>query len=221
MTDTNSTTRNRMVLLLIGGIPVTMILLATWLWYFVAQGDLDLVDILGTGNRGTLVQPPRQLDDQILRDDSGLIMAFADLEPRWAMVVPTAGGRCDEACEQSLYVTRQIHVAMGKELNRLRRLYVSTNPTADTEMAVRELSDGHPAPAAGEFGQYLATEHVGLQALTLSATSYAELFPEHVADSSTWYLVDPAGWVMMSYNKEVPYKDVIADLKFLLKNSGG
>lgn len=221
MTETNSTTRNRMVLLLIGGIPVTMILLATWLWYFVAQGDLDLVDILGTGNRGTLVQPPRQLDNQTLRDESGQDVKFADLEPRWAMVVPAAGGRCDEACEQSLYVTRQIHVAMGKELNRLRRLYVSTDPTTDTEMAVRELSDGHPAPAAGEFGRYLATEHVGLQALTLSATSYSELFPEHVADSSTWYLVDPAGWVMMSYNKEVPYKDVIADLKFLLKNSGG
>ena len=42
MTDVDSTTRNRMVLLLIGGIPVTIILVATWLWYFVAQGDLDL-----------------------------------------------------------------------------------------------------------------------------------------------------------------------------------
>ncbi len=60
-----------------------------------------------------------------------------------------------------------------------------------------------------------------MQALTLSAAGYAALFPEHTADPSTWYLVDPAGWVMMSYNKEVPYKDVIADLKFLLKNSGG
>ncbi len=221
MTDANSTTRNRMVLLLIGAIPVTIILVATWLWYFVAQGDLDLVGLLGTANRGTLVQPPRQLDDLALRDESGLSVAFSDLEPRWAMVVPAAGGRCDEACEQSLYVTRQVHVAMGKELNRLRRLYVSTDRTADTEMAVRELSDGHPAPAPSEFARYLATEHTGLQALTLSAAGYAKLFPEHVFDSSTWYLVDPAGWVMMSYNKEVPYKDVIADLKFLLKNSGG
>ena len=38
---------------------------------------------------------------------------------------------------------------------------------------------------------------------------------------STWYLVDPAGWIMMSYNSEVSYKDVISDLKLLLKNSGG
>jgi hypothetical protein len=29
--------KNRMMLLLIAGIPVTMILAASWLWYFVAR----------------------------------------------------------------------------------------------------------------------------------------------------------------------------------------
>ncbi len=221
MSDTNPSANNRMILLLIGGIPVIIILAATWLWYFVARGDLDLVGMVGTANRGTLVQPPRQLDDQTLRDESGLSIKFADLEPRWAMVIPAAGDRCDAACENTLYVTRQIHIAMGKEFNRLRRLYVSTDTVENTQLVVPQLSDGHPAPAAGEFARYLATEHSGLQALTVSAVSFAALFPEHSADSSTWYLVDPAGWVMMSYTNEVPYKDVIADLKFLLKNSGG
>ena len=42
---------------LIAGIPLTMILAATWLWYFVVRGDLDLVCALGTANQGTLVQP--------------------------------------------------------------------------------------------------------------------------------------------------------------------
>ena len=32
---------------------------------------------------------------------------------------------------------------------------------------------------------------------------------------------DPAGWIMMAYNSGDSYKDVIADLKFLLKNSRG
>jgi len=210
-----------MVLLLIGGIPVTMILAATWLWYFVARGDLDLVGLLGTANRGTLVQPPRQLDDQALSDESGATAKFADLEPRWAMVIPATGGRCDESCEKSLYVTRQIHVAMGKEFPRLRRLYLSDSSAGATQLAVSHLSDGHPAPGAGEFAGYLAREHSGLQAWTLPAAGYHILFPEQAMDPSTWYLVDPAGWVMMSYNKDVAYKDVIADLKFLLKNSGG
>ena len=68
---------------------------------------------------------------------------------------------------------------------------------------------------------FLEQEHGKLQAFSLSADSYNALFGEHSVDETTWYLVDPAGWVMMSYNSEVPYKDVISDLKFLLKNSGG
>jgi hypothetical protein len=57
--------------------------------------------------------------------------------------------------------------------------------------------------------------------LLLSKEEQRVLFPEQQGDPTTWYLVDPAGWVMMAYDNQVPYKDVIADLKFLLKNSGG
>ena len=219
MEDVNQTTKNRMVLLLIGGIPVILVLVATWLWYFVARGDLDLVGVLGTANRGSLVQPPRQLNDEGLTDGGGLDLLYTDLEPRWAMLVPGAAARCDEACEQSLYVTRQIHVALGKEFNRLRRLYVSAAPTGSVELAVVQLSDQRPAPDS--FSAYLKQEHRGLKVLTLDQGAFPQLFPEHEADPSTWYLVDPAGWIMMSYNSEIPYKDVIADLKFLLKNSSG
>jgi hypothetical protein len=221
MKDTSPTRSNRMILLLIGGIPVTMILTATWLWFFVVRGDLDLVGMLGTANRGTLVQPPRQLNELTLRDETGAEVTFSELEPRWSMVVPATGGLCDAACEKTLYVTRQIHVAMGKEFNKLRRLYISDHAAQDTQLTVGALSDGRPAPAPNAFAKYLSTEHRDLQSLTLSAGDYAMLFPEYGADSSIWYLVDPAGWIMMSYNDQIPYKDVIADLKFLLKNFGG
>jgi len=33
--------------------------------------------------------------------------------------------------------------------------------------------------------------------------------------------LEPAGWVMMHFGDDLDYKAVIADLKFLLKNSGG
>tara|TARA_R110002049_G_scaffold37818_8_gene118363 strand:- start:1657 stop:2316 length:660 start_codon:yes stop_codon:yes gene_type:complete len=219
MTDSKPNNSNRMVLLLIGGIPLTVILAASWLWFFVVNGDIDLVGALGTANRGTLVQPPRQLDDTALLDASGATVNVAEMEPRWTMIIPSAGGRCEAACEKTLYLTRQIHVAMGKEFNRIRRLYISDHAVRDTQFAVTQLSDGEAAPA--DFVQYLAMQHKGLETLTVSPTAYAELFAEQGAAPDTWYLMDPAGWIMMSYNDEVPYKDVIADLKFLLKNSGG
>jgi hypothetical protein len=217
MEKINQINKNRMVLLLIAGIPVTVILVATWMWYFVVNGDLDLVGALGTANRGTLVQPPRQLDERELRNVNGLRFKYADLEPRWTMLVPGAGAHCDGACEHSLYVTRQIHVAMGKDFKRLQRMYISDSSVENTELQVQELSDHRPAPP--DFAQYLADEHRGLKALTLDSGDYGLLFGEHNEDPGTWYLVDPQGWIMMSYNGEVSYKDVISDLKFLLKNS--
>lgn len=211
------TRKNRMTLLLIAGIPLTMVLAATWLWYFVAHGDLDLVGTLGTANRGNLVQPPRQLDDVELFEDNGLPFKYADLEPKWSMLVTAQDGRCDLACEQSLYVTRQIHVALGKHFPRLRRFYASEGKVAAAQLTVQELSDQRPAPES--FAALLEREHRGLKALELGDGAYNQLFREHAVDPSTWYLVDPTGWVMMSYNHEVSYKDVISDLKFLLKNS--
>jgi hypothetical protein len=219
MTDNTPGAKSRAVLLLVGGIPLTMILAATWLWYFVMQGDLDLVSALGTANRGTLVQPPRQLDEHNLSDDRGQALRYSELEPRWTLLIPGANGVCDATCENSLYTTRQIHIAMGKGFNRLRRVYVSEQSALDTILQVSALSDQRPAPA--DFAQYLANDHRGLKAFTLPPGDANTLFPEYFSDASTWYLVDTAGWIMMSYNSDIPYKDVMSDLKFLLKNSGG
>jgi hypothetical protein len=216
-TDVNQTRNNRLVLLMIAGIPLTMILAASWLWYFVVKGDLDLVGALGTANRGELVRPPRQLDDIRLSEQTGAAIRYADLPRKWRLVVPNPGEECATSCEQLLYLTRQIHIAMGKEFKRIGRLYLSERPVASTTLAIADLSDDRPAPDS--FDAFLATEHRGLRALTLAPGGYQSLFPEQRDDASTWYLVDPAGWVMMSYNSEVGYKDVISDLKFLLKNS--
>lgn len=207
---------NRMILLLIAGIPVMVILIATWLWYYVVQGDLDLVAALGTSNSGTLVQPPRELQDVDLVEGGALPFRYGELDPKWSFVIPGVAS-CDLICEKSLYTTRQIHIALGKEFNRIRRVYVSDTASADTALDITRLTDDHPAPAS--FDAYLQDEHRGLKAVKINPAQHAELFREYADNRATWYLVDPAGWIMMSYDGEVSYKGVISDLKFLLKNS--
>lgn len=210
--------RGRMILLLIAGIPVTMILAATWLWYFVARGELDLVGALGTANRGELVQPPRQLDDAGLSDAQGNRRPYSDLEPKWTLLLP-GSAECGATCESSLYITRQIHIALGRNMPRVRRLFVSESPPAEIALTAPVLSDDRPRPES--FTALLDRDHRDLSPLRIAPGSTARLFPEWEAHPDTWYLVDPDGWIMMSYNSDIPYKDVIADLKFLLKNSGG
>jgi len=215
--DRVAVNKSRLTLLLIMGIPVTMILTATWLWYFVVQGDLDLVSKLGTSNRGVLVQPPRQLNELGLRDRDGRDFSYADVDRRWTLLVPYSGPACDARCEATLYVTRQIHTAMGKELPRIRRMYVANLPLAEQALEVEALSDERPAPPS--LDAYLDQQQRGLIPLYVSDADFNGAFAEFLAAKDTWYLVDPAGWIMMSYSSEITYKDVIADLKFLLKNS--
>lgn len=214
--STDQTKSNRLILLSIIGIPLTVVLAASWLWFFVARGDIDLIAILGTSNHGALVKPPRPLDEGGLRDSSGTEFVYADLAPQWTFLIP-GGASCGADCEGVLYLTRQIHLAMGKESKRIRRFYVSDTAVAATSLDVEGLSDKHPAPDT--FQHYLEREQRGLRTLMVPGENFSGLFVEYTQDSSTWYLVDPAGWIMMSYNSGMSYKDVMADLKFLLKNS--
>lgn len=217
MTDSQPD-NSRLVLLLIAGVPLAVVLAATALWYFVARGDVDLLDAVGTANQGTLIQPPRQIDGVALSDPAGAPSPYAALEPRWGLLVP-GGDACGTVCEQRLWLTRQIHMAMGKDIDRLRRLYVSETAPDATRLTVESLSDDRPLPP--DFAALLASEHRGLVALRMAQGGADKLFPEWRTDPDTWYLVDPRGWIMMSYTSEDSYKEVIADLKFLLKNSRG
>ena len=217
MTDSQSD-NSRVVLLLIVGIPVAVILAATVLWYMASRGDVGLLNALGTANRGTLIQPPRQIDGVALSDAAGAPSPYASLEPRWSLLVP-GDDTCGAICEHRLWLTRQIHMSMGKDMDRLRRLYVSETAPGATSLTVDNLSDDRPLPP--DFTALLASEHRGLVALRMAQGGIEKLFPEWRTDPDTWYLVDPRGWIMMSYTSEDSYKEVIADLKFLMKNSRG
>jgi cytochrome oxidase Cu insertion factor (SCO1/SenC/PrrC family) len=194
-----------MVVLFIAGLPVTMILLASWLWYYVDQGDIDLVQVLGTANRGELLSPPIPLQGVSLYDGDGeRVELFAAGNNRWRILIP-ATGHCDETCAQHLYYTRQIRTAMGAYADRIERIYL-----------------GREEQVVALFPQALRQQHPGLKILYTSGAEPSGIW-EHapVPGGPAYFLVDPRGWVMMSYRAGMDGKAVMADLKFLLKNSSG
>jgi hypothetical protein len=212
----------RAVLLLIAGIPLTMILAASWLWYFVVEGDLDLIAAIGTANHGELLDPPRQVGEFAFTDRTGASASWFDGEPRWTMLMVNKGGVCDRQCERRLYTTRQIHIALGREFNRIRRVVLTDTAPGEVDVQLPDQPlEGIPEGAPRALPAFIDAAHNKTLLLNGGAETIAAVAPGWSAQSSHWYLVDPAGWVMMRFDDSLSYKDIIKDLKFLLKNSGG
>ena len=227
----------RAILLLIAGLPVTMILAATWLWYFVERGDIDIVGALGTANSGEILSNPANIRSRSFTASDGSETSLDALEPKWTFMVVNSGEICDATCSELLYLTRQIRIAIGRDFHRIQRVMmvdlpadsirIPTSTGAESAQerieggAVTEAIDnGSTIAAVGEMPLLDAIESEHPDVSVWQAGSEPVVPERHAADSA-WYLLDPSGWVMMRYSSEVNYKDVIGDLKFLLKNSGG
>ena len=237
MTQHTDQRGGRAILLLIAGLPVTMILAATWLWYFVERGDIDIVGALGTANSGEILSNPANIRSRSFTASDGSETSLDALEPKWTFMVVNSGEICDATCSELLYLTRQIRIAIGRDFHRIQRVMMVDLP-ADTiriqtstgaESAQERIEGGAVTEAidnastiatAGETPLLDAIESEHPDVSVWQAGSEPVVPERHAADSA-WYLVDPSGWVMMRYASEVNYKDVIGDLKFLLKNSGG
>ena len=237
MTQHTDQRGGRAILLLIAGLPVTMILAATWLWYFVERGDIDIVGALGTANSGEILSNPANIRSRSFTASDGSETSLDALERKWTFMVVNSGEICDATCSELLYLTRQIRIAIGRDFHRIQRVMmvdlpadnirIQTSTGAESAQerieggAVTEAIDNASTiAAAGETPLLDAIESEHPDVSVWQAGSEPVVPEPHAADSS-WYLVDPSGWVMMRYSSEVNYKDVIGDLKFLLKNSGG
>ena len=198
--------RNRMMATSILLLPLLVVVLSTLLWLLVQRGHLDLVGMLGTHNQGVLLNPVVDIRDFELLDVQGEPFVYLEQVAKWSLLIP-GSDVCDEACRQNLWLTRQLHTALGRRASYLRRYY---------------LTDALPLSA--ELAEYLATEHPGLVVISASPGDLATVLvagsmqPESAAPA--FFLVDKRGYLMMVYTANNSGKDVITDLKFLMKQVG-
>ena len=192
-------------------------LAATALWWAVQQGYVDILGSVGTANHGELVDPPRSLSDVVFQHEGVAETLWADLPTKWYLVVVQRGDLCDETCQQQLYQTRQIHLALGKDFNRVGRVLLGDLAAASVLISPVTADNDEPQ----RLLPWLEREHLGLTPLTLASSRLDTLVPETIDQPGQWYVVDPAGWIMMRVANDLHYKDVISDLRFLLKHSGG
>lgn len=157
----------------------------------------------GRSNYGELIVPTRAMpaDAQLpLTNLQGQPVLPAALKGQW-LLVSVGGGACDAACERQLYLQRQLREMLGKDKDRVDRVWLVT--------------DQAPVPAA-----LLPAMQ---QAWTLRAdpaTVARWLQPEAgQALSAHFYLVDPRGDWMMRFPAQADPVRIKKDLARLLKAS--
>jgi len=157
----------------------------------------------GHTNQGALITPTLPVADLHLETLSGEPLAkrfsAAQTDPQWLLVV--VAGDCDSRCEELLYLARQANIALGKNANRVSRAAVLGGITGDL--------------AARWPTEYRLMERLVPAPGTTPAWP-AGINPEK---EPRIMLIDPFGNVMMHYGPENSGKDMLKDLKHLLKLS--
>lgn len=186
--------RTAMLLFAVGFGPM---LIATILFY---TGWLNPA---GHTNNGTLVHPVVPVQTLNLQTDSGTPLqqrfGVEVAEPRWLLLVVSE--QCLTECEELLYLARQVNIALGKNATRVSRAAVL----------------GQLPP---ELAQRWNTDY-GLMERLSPAPGTRPLWPEGINPETEprILLVDPFGNIMMHYGPDNTGKDMLEDLKHLLKIS--
>lgn len=158
----------------------------------------SLRHLVGTKNHGILVEPPQPLSAVELKTDDGTTLNDTQIAGRWTYWVFN-NGNCDQACEENLYRTRQVRLALGKDMDKAQRLLVA-------------LADRPAAQVDPEENPDLTNAAAG------TAPDWADAFMQagEPLDTSQIYLSDPFGNLMMRYPVEISGPDILKDLKRLV-----
>lgn len=147
-------------------------------------------------NRGELVtpvQPMPRVALPLLQEGT----TSADLLiGKWTLLYAVIG-RCDDLCRSKLYETRQVRIALDRDLPRVQRVLVAD-------------------PACCDAG-FLPSEHPDL--IAVRAAGAAALLAALPPGQGRIYIVDPLGNLMMSYAPDAKPKGLLEDMKRLLKLS--
>lgn len=100
------------VVMLICAAPV----IASYFTYYVLRPE-------GRRNFGELIEPQRPVPALTAATIEGQPVSLAQLKGQWLLVV-VGGGACNALCENHLYLQRQMREALGKDKDRVDRVWL-------------------------------------------------------------------------------------------------
>ena len=148
----------------------------------------------GRTNHGALLEPIVSVREQLSTFHDG------NQQGRTWILLYRDPGICNDACRKALYTSRQTRLMLGKEMDRIQRVFLRGESPPDTV--------------------FLAEEHPGL--ITIEDSAFDELLNNKrpaVLPAGGFYLIDPLGNLVMYFRPDLNPADMVDDIKHLLRLS--
>ncbi len=189
------TARGRLRMLLVLAVCAAPVV-ASYLTYYVIRPQTQT-------SYGMLILPTRGLPELALTTLDGVPVAAHKLKGQWLMVA-VGPSTCDRDCEARLYMQRQLREMLGRERERVDKVWFVTDIGAPTP-ALRAAVDAAPPVTT------LRVDRGALAAWLAPAPGQA--LDDHL------YIVDPMGEWMMRLPPDAEPARVKRDLERLLRAS--
>jgi cytochrome oxidase Cu insertion factor (SCO1/SenC/PrrC family) len=150
---------------------------------------------------GELIVPPRMMSVNSVLSASDGKSADRFWTDKWNMVY--LADECQKACMDRLHDLRQIQVSLYKDMPRVQRVLLTT--TADVVNVKSTYPDMLIINQPGEVINNVAQQF--------------NIGEENALQSGRLYLIDPLGYIMMSYPQSTKAADIRKDMVRLLKSS--
>ena len=196
--DARRTATGRLEMLLVLAV-CALPVIASYLTYYVIRPG-------GRTNYSELVQPARPIPPALTFTDlQGRSVAAKSLHGQWLLVV-VAGGQCEAACEAMLWLQRQLREAVGRERERIDKVWLIPDAAAPSARTLEAIHAGAPTTVLRVAPQALAQ---------WLAPAAGHQLGQHV------FIVDPHGDWMMRSPADPDATRLKRDLDKLLRASAG
>lgn len=156
-------------------------------------------------NYGDLYTPARPVSNLLMSGADGQI-EFDSLRRQWVFLV-TANGKCGAACEDNILKIRQLRFMQNNNMTRIRTVFLNTAlpPDVARDLAAKFSPVEVYSVPSYDYDEWTQILHI----------------PNAPAESqqNRFYIIDPAGNLMMSYPATADPNRIKKDIKRLLKAS--
>jgi len=155
-------------------------------------------------NYGDIYTPVRPVENLLMNSSQGTV-EFDSLRRQWVLLV-TANGECSQHCEDNILKIRQLRFMQNNDMTRIRTVFLH----ADLEQTI---------------ANDLAAKYSPVEAYSAALTDYLQWTEilktnqQEQGEERGFYIIDPAGNLMMSYPFDADPNFIKEDIKRLLKAS--